>query len=308
VVVRFRPHAWQLAALLIIVCALAVAGVYAYRTRGSAKPSDLVGYLPSANATILYLDVDAMRRSGILNMLAGSKAAEELEYRQFVDQTLFDYRQDLDAVAAAFRDNQIFFALRGRFHWKNLMDYARHQGGSCHNGFCVMTGSQPNRRISFYALREDTLAMAVSSDDFAAYQVSRKPPGLPLATPAQPIWALVPIAALKDTDFPAGVKPYAAALGNAEQIVFTLGPDGNRLQLALNVTCRDAQAASALLVDLEKATSSLRKILAGERQKRDPADLLSVLVEGAFRRDDRRVSGQWALDRGFVDALMGGSN
>ncbi len=293
----------------MVLCALAVAGVYMFRMRSGAKPSDLVGYLPSANATVLYLDVDAMRRSGILNMLAGSKAAEEIEYKQFVDQTLFDYRQDLDAVAAAFPANQIFLALRGRFHWKNLMDYARRQGGTCHNGFCVMTGSQPNRRISFYALREDTLAMAISSDDFAAYQVSRKPPSLPFTTPAQPVWAVVPIAALKDSgEFPAGVKPYAAALGNAEQIVFTLGPDGNRLQLALNVTCRDAQAASALLVDLENATSSLRKILAGEHQKRDPADLMSVLVEGAFRRDDRRVSGQWALERTFVDALMGGSN
>ena len=75
--------------------------------------------------TVVYMDVAAIRRSGILNMLAGSKAAEEPEYRQFVDQTKFDYRQDLDAVAAAFKDGQVFLALRGRFHWKNLADYAR---------------------------------------------------------------------------------------------------------------------------------------------------------------------------------------
>ena len=306
---RLRLHAWQLAALLAAFCALAVAGVYAYRMRGGSKPSDLVGYLPSAHATILYIDVAGMRRSGILNILAASKAAEELEYKQFVDQTLFDYRQDLDAVAAAFAENQTFFAVRGRFHWKNLMEYAKRQGGSCREGFCVTSGSQPNRRISFYPLRDDTMAMAISSDDFAAYQVNRKQPALPFLPPVQPVWALVPVAVLKNADqLPAVMKPYAAALGNTEQIVFTLGPDGDRLKVALTVTCRDPQAASTLLVDLEGATNSLRKLIASQHEKAEPGDLTRVLLAGSFHRDDRSVYGQWPLEREFVDALLGGSN
>ncbi len=301
---RFRLQAWQLAASLIIVCALAVTGVYMFRLRGGSKPSDLVAYLPAENATVVYIDVDAIRRSGILNLVAGSKAAEEIEYKQFVDATLFDYRQDLDAVAAAFKDNQVFFALRGRFHWKNLMDYARHQGGYCRSGFCVTTGSRPNRRISFYALRRDVMAMAISSDDFAAYQVASKPAARPLAPPSEPVWAMVPIAALQRADdLPSGLKPYVRALGNAEQIVFTLGPQGDHLQLTLNVTCRDTQTASALVVDLEGTTNELRKMLDKEHQKPDPADLTALLVAGSFRRDDRSVYGQWPLDRAFVDAL-----
>ena len=306
---RFRLHAWQLAALLIIFCALSVTGVYLFRMRGGSKPSDLVVCLPSENATLIYLDVDRMRRAGILDMLAGSKAAEEIEYKQFVDATLFDYRQDLDAVAAAFKDNQVFLALRGRFHWKNLMDYARQQGGSCHNGFCVTSGSRPNRRISFYALRRDILAMAISADDFAAYQISAKQPARSVALPEQPVWATVPIAALQHAqDLPAGLKPYVLALGNAEQIEFTLGPQADRLELTLNVKCRDTQTASALAVDLESTTNQLRKMLANEHQKPDPADLTAVLVAGSFHRDDRSVYGQWPLDRAFVDALANGSN
>ncbi|HTS50002.1 MAG TPA: hypothetical protein VMH05_18770 [Bryobacteraceae bacterium] len=305
----FRLHAWQLAASLIIVCALAVTAVYMFRLRGGSKPSDLVAYLPAENATVLYIDVDAIRRSGILNLVAGSKAAEEIEYKQFVDATLFDYRQDLDAVAAAFKDNQVFFAVRGRFHWKNLMDYARHQGGYCRNGFCVTSGSRPNRRISFYALRRDMMAMAISSDDFAAYQVASKPASRPVSSPSEPVWAMVPIAALQRADdLPSGLKPFARALGNAEQIVFTLGPEGDHLQLALNVTCRDTQTASALVVDLEGTTNELRKMLDREHQKPDPADLTGMLVAGSFRRDDRSVHGQWPLDRAFVDALANGSN
>lgn len=276
--------------------------------RGGSSPSDLASFLPTANATVIFIDVDAIRRSGILNLVAGSKAAEEIEYKQFVDQTLFDYRQDLDAVAAAFKDNQVFLTLRGRFHWKNLMDYAVHQGGSCHNGFCVASGSRPNRRISFYALKPDTMAMAISSDDFAAYQITRKSATLPLLPPNQPVWAMVPILALKNADaLPAGTKPYVAALGSAEQIVFALGPDGDHLQLDLNVTCRDTQAASALLVDLEGATNELRKLMAREHQQPNPAELSAVLVAGSFRRDDRRVHGQWPIARAFVDAVAGGS-
>ena len=306
---RFRFHAWQLAALLVAVCGLAVAGVYMFRMRGGSKPSDLVAYLPSENATVIYIDVDAMRRSGILNMIAGSKAAEEIEYKQFVDATLFDYRQDLDAVAAAFKDNQIFFALRGRFHWKNLMDYARRHGGSCRSGFCFAPGSRPNRQISFYALRPDTMALAISSDDHAAYQVASKPAATPMTPPAQPVWAIVPSAALQRAgDLPAGLKPYVKALGNAEQIMFTLGPQGDHLQLALNVTCRDTRTASALEVDMESTTSELRKLLASEHQKPDPADLTGVLVAGSFHHDDRSVYGQWPLEHAFVEALANGSN
>lgn len=290
-------------------CALAVGGVYAYRTRGGSSAADLVGYLPQSNATVMYIDVDAIRRSGILNVVTGSKAAEELEYKQFVDQTLFDYRQDLDAVAAAFKDNHVFLAIRGRFHWRNLMDFARRQGGSCHDGFCVTSGSRPDRRISFYALRSNVMALAVSPDDFAAYQIARKPAAAAATLPPEPIWAMVPIAALKNANgLPDGVKPYAAALGNAEQVLFTLGGVGDRMQLALNVTCGDTQTASALLVDLESATNRLRKVLAEQHQKPDPGNMTQVLVAGSFRRDDRQVLGEWPLQRSFVDALMGGGN
>jgi hypothetical protein len=308
--VRLRLQAWQLAALLALGCALAVGGVYLYRMRGGTKPADLVGYLPAANATVVYIDVNAMRRSGILNMLAGSKAAEDIEYKQFIDQTLFDYRQDLDAVAAAFKQNQVFLALRGRFHWKNLMEFTRQQGGSCHNGFCVTTGSRPDRRISFYALRDDVMAMAVSTDDFAAYQIHRKQTtSLVAALPVEPVWAMVPIGSLKNAgDLPEGMKPYASALGSAEQVVFTLGGVTDHLQVALNVTCNDAQTASTLLMDLEKATNTLRKFLASEHKKPDPGDFMEVLVAGSFRREDRRVLGQWPLERSFVDAVMSGGN
>jgi hypothetical protein len=168
--IRFQP--WQLAVLLALLCGAFTGGIHLWRTRGGSSPSDLVAYLPTDNATVVYIDAAAIRRAGILKMIAGSKAAEELEYQRFVDQTLFDYRQDLDAVAVAFKDRQVFLAARGNFRWKNLMDYAAQQGGSCHNSFCSVPSSRPSRRISFYPLKSNIMALAISTDDFAAYSVT----------------------------------------------------------------------------------------------------------------------------------------
>ena len=302
---RLRVQLWQVASLSSLLCALGILAVHFFPVSAGVSPSDLVSYLPSANATVVYVDVNAIRRSGVLNMVAGSKTAEEPEYQQFVHDTLFDYRQDLDAVAAAFKDGQVFFALRGRFHWKNLMDYATRQGGSCHDRFCVVAGSQPNRRISFYSPQSNLLAMAISPDDFAAYQITRRPPQLALAPQNQPVWALVPAVALKNADaLPDGAKPYVSALQkNTEQIVFSVGPEADHLQLALQVTCKDAAAASALLVNFEDATNTLRKWMAQQHQQPSPSDLTGFLVAGTFRRDQRQVYGQWPIPKAFVNAI-----
>jgi hypothetical protein len=302
--VRFRFQPWQLAVVLVIVCAAAVVGIYKYRVRGGSNPASLMSNLPTANATVVYLDVAAIRRSGLLDMIVGSKAAQELEYQTFVDETLFDYRQDLDAVAAAFKDNQVFLALRGRFHWKNLMDYAARQGGSCHNSFCTMPASRPHRYISFYPVHPDLMGMAISQDDFAAHQITQKSGNVAVPPLTQPVWMLVPVNALRDSDaLPPGTKPFASALlEGTNEIVFTIGPDGDHLALALNVLCRDSQAAATLLDSFQKTTDTLRKWLAREHQQANPADWSGLLAAGSFRRENERVFGQWPLSRSFMEA------
>jgi hypothetical protein len=301
----------QLVVLLVTVCALAAGGgiYWFHRAHSVARPSDLVALLPSSNASLVYIDVDAMRRSGILNLVAGSKAVEEADYQQFVNETKFDYRQDLDAIAAAFKDGKVYFALRGRFHWKNLKDYAVRQGGSCHGDFCVVAGSQPNRRISFYPLKRDVLAMAISPDDFGAYQVARASQKLALAPPKEPVWAVIPAVALqKMDDLPAAAKAYTPALQGAEQIVFSVGVDpAQQLQFGVEVTCKDATAASALLTQFEGTTKALRQMLSKAQRKPDAGDLSGVLVAGTFHRSERQVYGAWPIPRAFVDAIAGGA-
>ena len=305
---RTRAGWWQLGLLGTLVGAAIAGGTYIYLTRGPSTPAALASYLPDKNATLVYIDVDAMRRSGILNMIAGSKAAEELEYKSFVEQTKFDYRHDLDAIAATFTGDQVFFVLRGRFDWKKLRAYAQQQGGVCRNSFCSMNGSKPQRRISFYPLKSNVMALAVSPDDMAAYQVARNASHVNPFAPAEQVWMLVPAAVLKRTEsLPSGMRAFAIALENAERIIFSIGPQGDHLQVAMNVTCLNPEGASALLVQLENTTNTLRKWLAREHQRANADDLSGVLTAGSFRREENRVVGQWPLQRAFVDALAGGS-
>jgi hypothetical protein len=302
---RFQPR--QFVALFALVCVLAAGSIYWFLARSRARPADLVAYLPSADASVVYIDVDALRRSGILSVLAGSKTAEEPDYQQFVRDTKFDYRRDLDAVAAALKDGRVYFALHGRFHWNNLRDYAVQQGGSCHSNFCVVAGSQPNRRISFYLLSPDVMAMAIGPDDFGAYQVASASGKAVVGVPKDPVWALIPAASLQSMDaLPAAAKAYVPALQGAEQIVFSIGANpAQQLQLGVHVSCKDAPAATALVTQFEATTKALRDLLAHQQEKVDPADLSGVLVAGRFHRDERQVYGAWPIPKAFVDAIAG---
>jgi len=287
------------------MCAAVIGGVYFIRGRSITRPEELAAYLPIKNAMLVYIDGAAIRNSGLMNLIAGSRAAEELEYQQFVDQTLFDYRQDLDAVAAAIESQDVYFLLRGRFHWRNLMDYAVKQGGTCHNGFCSVAGSRPNRFISFYALRSDLMAMAVSEDGTAAYSLKVQNTPLTIALPPQPVWILIPASVLgKPETLPAGVRPFAPVLKGADEVVFALGPRQDAMELSLRVTCKDVSSASALLVDLEKTTASLRQMNNREHAQAAPGDLGAIFTTGTFRRENTRVFGDWPIPRSFIDAVV----
>lgn len=297
----------QIVAMSVAACALVGAIAYRYAARHAGTPSQLVADLPITDASVIYVDVAALRRSGILGMVESSKTPEEPDYQQFVRETNFDYRNDLDAVAAALKDGRTYFALRGRFHWKNLSDYAVQHGGSCHNNFCVTPGSQPNRRISFYLLKSDVLALAVGPDDFAAYQVAANSAKVLPVTPLEPVWALIPAAALQSAGaLPSAAQAFVPALKGADQIVISMGANSaHQLELALHVTCKDSAQATTLVTQLETITKELRDVAAHQHQKPDPADLGALLVAGNFRRDERQVYGTWPIPKAFVDAVAG---
>jgi hypothetical protein len=240
--------------------------------------------------------------------VAGSKAVESSEYRDFVARSGFDYRRDLDSILAAFMDGDEFVLAEGRFDWEKLSAYAESSRGGCENAVCWLPAEKPGKRISFTQIRAGLLAMAVSSGrlESRAMVRGRRPP---LSPPDQPVWISIPGAVLsKPETFPAGTQLFAKALQNSECVMVSMNREGGRFQARLDVTCKTAEDALLLEVQLERVTSILRKLIERSNRTPDPSDLSSVLVRGAFSRTDRKVYGYWPIERAFLEGLAGGAH
>ena len=240
-------------------------------------------------------------------MFAVSRVATEPEYQSFVRKTGFDYTQDLDMALVAAGPSGKYFLLKGRFDWPSLRGYVGEQHGTCYNTLCRMDGSAKERKISFFPLRTDIMAMAVSPDDSAASYL-RNPDSAqrPIYAPAAPVWVSFPPAALESGEsLPAGTRMFARGLAGAENVTLSLGPNGGRFEAKLYVDCRSAQDAAALSEQLEKTTLLLRQMIAREHQTPNPRDLSGVLTAGSFRAGGTRVYGYWPIERSFFENLLG---
>ncbi|MBV9404542.1 MAG: hypothetical protein JO211_04305, partial [Acidobacteriaceae bacterium] len=153
---RLRLHPLIALALLAVVIAALLFAVHAYRYRFVHSDADLVMRLPAGN-TVFFGNVAALRRAGMLALLVGSRREAEPEYQDFVHATHFDYTKDLDAVAGAVENGQIFFLVRGRFDWGRLRAYAQAHGGSCTREVCAMPANTPGRWASFRELQPDVM-------------------------------------------------------------------------------------------------------------------------------------------------------
>jgi len=276
----------------------------------AASPAGMLQRLPAQNAIVLFLDFDALRRGGIVKVLSPSRTFEEPDYQAFVRDTGFDYRRDLDLAAVSFGGDDEFFVIKGRFDWNKLARYAAAQGGTCSKGLCRMPGSTPQRRISFFLLQSNLMALAVSTDGFAAAQLenSRSQAVQPLDRPGDPVWLSIPAESLKTPEkLPPGTRLFATALASADKILLSLGPQEQQFEARLAVTCRSSTDAIVLAGQLQHATSLLRETIARENQKPNPTDLSGVLTAGVFEQAGRRVVGHWPLPPVFLESLAGGT-
>ncbi|MEO7142059.1 MAG: hypothetical protein ABI165_00990 [Bryobacteraceae bacterium] len=304
---RLRIQPALLALSLTIVCLGVLAILYIAHENRISTPESMIACLPARGATLAYIDVAALRRVGILELAAGSKAVEDLEYKSFVESTGFNYRTDLDSVAGAFSGDTTYLVVKGRFDWKKLSSYARSSGGTCVNGFCREPGSAPNRRISFYALKADTMALAVNPDGYGAGDISPRGRRHVDPLPDQPVWVSVPGTYFKTAqDLPTGTHAFATALAAANKVVFSAGPESDHLLVQMSVVCATPEAASALALQLENVTDLLRKMVALEHQTPNPRDFSGVLTAGSFQRVGPTVFGRWPIQRSFIDTLVEG--
>lgn len=291
----------------ILPAALLFAGaVAAYRMharRAFFNPPALLSRFPAEDALVLSGDFGALRRAGLL---AASGGPTEPEYRQFVDGTGFDYRRDLDSLVASFSPSGTFFIARGRFDWKKLRDYASKQGGGCYRDLCRLQGSTPERHISFLPLRNDALALAVSTDDFAATRLTRASAPITVSLPSAPVWISVPGAALRrQNSLPPEMHYVLSALTTADRVVITFDAGQQGIEAKMDATCRSAADARVLESQLRSTTSLLKEAMARDKTAADN-DLASMLTAGNFNQTDRRVTARWPVKRSLVDALTSG--
>lgn len=305
--VRFRP--WHLAFLVVVLCVAVIGGLEFLRVRASLDVAQLVGRLPDGDASVFYLDVTALREAGLVDLLSRTDVDVEADYRSFVEDTGFDYTEDLDAALVAFHVAETFVLLKGRFDWGSLVDFAERRQGDCYNGVCRMPGSQPERRISFFALTPMVMAMAVSRDEWAALALAEATDAVAETPPDAPAWMMVSGKVLKHSDWlPAGTRSFVSAMEQAGLVTIALGPDGNDFEARLRVDCNSEAQAAKLAAQMRNVTGMLQSLIRREHKTPNPLDLSGVLTAGEFQYQENRVNGRWPISRGFVQAVMAGSD
>jgi hypothetical protein len=291
----------------VIFAALLLAGLAVeLKWRDARRFSEtrtLLTRFPVEDAIVVNVDFAAVRAAGLLN---DPKLPLEPEYRQFLDGTGFDYRRDLDSVTASFSGSGNFFIARGRFNWQKLRDYAARQGGSCYEQLCRMPGSTPERRISFLPLRDDTMALAVSTDDLAANRLTKQGEPLTVALPSAPAWVLIPRSALHDSAaFPPDLRLMLSALNSANRLVITVDLSGSGLAAKMEATCASKDDARVLASQLRVVTAKLKDALQQNKEAQGD-ELVNVLAGGTFGDYGTKVNGQWPFSKKVIADLTAG--
>jgi hypothetical protein len=293
-------------ALSLLLAAAVIGGFLVWRSSRTLNDLQLLQSLPQARATHVFLDVDKLRRSGLLDVIAGAKSAEDPDYKAFVDHTGLNYRTDIDAVAAAFSEGNTYLAMRGRFTWKKLADYVQSQGGKCIDQSCSMAATRAGYFISLVPLRANVLAIAVSTDSHGVSMIGlqdwRKPPRLP----QEPVWISVPSFALSEASLGAGTHAFLEPLSQAQQVTFAVGSAPKGFQIRLEAVCATPEIAELMTRRLSASTDMLKKMLDREHMTANPNDLSGVLVAGTFAQQKEQVNGSWPIEKGFIESLAGG--
>jgi hypothetical protein len=294
--------------VIILAGALLAGGALLFKARESSgffEPRNLLSRFPAGDSVVVSLDVALLRRTGLLAAPI-SKLTLEPEYKQFVEGTGFDYQRDLDSVVASFSSSGTYFIARGRFNWAKLRDYAARQGGSCYDQLCRVQGSRPERHISFLPLRDDAIALAVSSNDLAATHLTKA--GDPISTPlpSAPAWISIPGAALGGDELPPGLRVTFSGLQKADRVLITFGASPQGVEARMEAECRTAENAAALLSQLRSATALLKEATSRDKQVQGD-ELATMLSAGTFDQTGTKVEGKWPVGKGLIDALTAGT-
>lgn len=306
---RFHLKPWAFLLLLAAVIAAALFAIDRYRHRFVRTDAQMFTLLPRNGATRFYVNVAALRRAGVLNLLAASKR-EDPEYRNFVRQTGFDYQRDANAIAGTADSAELLFVVRGHFDWDRLRDYAKQEGGGCRGNLCSVPAAKAGRWASFVSVEPDVIGLAISADQSAARKL------LPHGTsdsagdlPSYPVWVELSQNLLKNpANLPFPVRILAIWLQSASRVVLSLGPAPEGAQAAfelrLEAAMPNAVAARTTRNQLEIETRMLKLELTREHRQPSADDLTGLLAAGTFEASGNELKGIWPVRKELLNTLQ----
>ena len=300
-----RLRAWLLVLSILVLCGVVLGGAYIYRSRNLA-PAAMLKRLPRNDSVILYIDVAALRNMGVVDKLFDNASVrQDPEYQSFIQKIDFDFRHDLDTVMAAFAPTGKYMLLRGRFDWRALKDYVISQDGHCNNAVCKMVGSAPDRRISYFPLQRDMMALAVSPDEAASDRMNAVDQRPDAELPNAPVWLMIPGSVLRSgQSFGTGTRIFADKLERAQSAILWIATKGDKLVAKMDVRCNSVADAVQAASDLTKATNLARRVIESENQTPNPADLSGLLTSGKFHNEGTKVLGEWPIEQVFLENML----
>jgi hypothetical protein len=299
--VRILEH-WRRILLGCALVAIVCAGVVFFWP--SQSPQAMLACLPPGEGPTLYIDVALLRQTRALEQLAGQSDGEEADYRQFVEATGFDYRRDLDAVLVQWRQGTALFVVKGRFDQERLENYARTNGGLCARSFCSLSGSVPERKISFQPLGRRLMALSAGTDPMGAAAIRERASQPAFPPPSKPVWISLPGSSFHaEPDLPPGLNVLLEALRGAQRAVLTLEIHPGGFELVLTAPCESNAKAKAIAGRLTSATGSLKDLIVRSGRPPEPSSPAAALSAGTFQAEQAVVSGNWPLSHAFFEGL-----
>jgi hypothetical protein len=311
-----KLRAWLLVLMVTALCGVSLGSLMWYRSRDLTVAS-MLRRMPVQDALVVYIDFAKLRGAivertptgskSILDLFSGSRVSEDPEYKRFVSQTDFDYTQDLDSALVVFAPAGEYMLVRGRFDWTSLKKYVLEQAGTCNNLLCRMAGSTPDRHISFLPVQSNLMALAVAGDDSAVMRLTETASGQDPEISHAPVWVSIPPSVVRSgAKLPDDTRRFAKSLERAESSTLEFDAEGDHYAIKLSVRCTNEQDAAALQADLTQLTAAIRKNLELNQHQPDPKEFSSVLSNGTFTTQGRRVFGHWAIDKAFLETILAG--
>jgi hypothetical protein len=297
---------------LALIAGATLVGFYAldrFQHRFVRAGPDLLKLLPDGDATVFYARLAALRRAGMLSLLATAKPAQDPEYESFVRSTRFDYTKDLDAIAGSANEQGTFVALKGRFDWDRIRSYVSKQGGTCADDICQLRGSSPGNWIGTRRIQPDVMAIAFGSGKSLIRAIHPGEQSLVQPLPPQALWIKLAPHLLKNPALlPAAMRIFLISLQPARSVMLALGPaptgSTDAFEIELNALCPSPVTADIIRKQLEIQTKILKLELAHEHVPPNPADLTGLLTSGTFDANGNEVRGDWRVRKELLKALQ----